>query len=239
MRLSSVVHDCLYVNWAIPLPERVELPAGFTFDHLQVDGKPHYFASALLFRQRGLRAVAMPWFPVSHTQANLRLYVRDSEGQPAVLFRAIWVPPWLRPAMRWVAKVPAEAATLDFPHSPVLPDAKGTWRISCGNNFVVRTSLGCRLSSEHGNWHQTVSFFRQRGLGYIEPEEGLRQISAVQPDADAVPITADVTESDLADHALTGQLQGVPVYSAFLCERLPFEFELVAEREAEPLAPTG
>ncbi len=240
MKLSSVVHDCLYVNWAIPTAETEEsLPEGLTLDVVNIDSRSHHFASALLFRQRGLRAVSMPWFPVSHTQANLRLYVRDENGNPAVLFRAIWVPTWLRPAMRWVASIPAEAAKLEFPASPVLPEAQGEWRIRSGAELVVRTKLGCRSSGGLGNWHQTVSFFRKRALGYMVTAEGLQQISAVQPDAEAVPVAVDVLDSELIESVLGSASFGLTVHSAFLCERLPFEFELVGERQAEPLVPAS
>ncbi len=189
--------------------------------------------SALLFRQRGLRWASMPWLPLSHPQANLRLYVHDEEGDPAVLFRAMWVPSWLRPPMRWIARMPAQAARLDFPAVPVLPDGEGTWSVRRGSELTVRTKLSCRAAPGFGTWPKMVAFFRCRETGYMSTATGLRKVQAVQPPADPVPVTVEVLASELADQALDGRLGEARVHSSFLCERLPFEFELLAARRAE------
>lgn len=226
MKLHSSVHDCLYINWAIDLERAPELPPGLSYDHRAVAGKEICFASLLLFRQRGLHWVSLPWLPVSHPQANLRLYVVDRDHRPAVLFLALWVPGWVSGLMRTLGGVPAQRAKMDFPDGPVLPGAQGCWSVRCGECFQVETRPGGVAGRELGSWTETVDFFRRREVGYLTGKHGLRQVNAAQPDADAVPVSVSIADASLARRSMGDALEGRPVQSSFLCETLPLELEL-------------
>lgn len=236
MRLHSTVHDCLYINWELDPAMAPELPPGLDYDRRQVAGEDRCFVSLLLFRQRGLQLASLPWPPMSHPQANLRLYVTDADGRPAVLFVAIWVPTWMSGVMRLLGRVPAASASLDFPRGPVLPEDRGRWSIERGSRFVVEIRVGATASQRFGSWRETVEFFRQRENGYITTKRGLRRVEAVQPESEAIPVAVTVEEATLVDEALGGALGGARLQSTFLCEKLPFEFELRSAVSGVPQA---
>lgn len=236
MRLHSTVHDCLYINWDLDPEAAPDLPSELTYDRRQINGQDRCFASLLLFRQRGLQLVSMPWLPLSHAQSNLRLYVVDGDGRPAVLFVAIWVPWWMSGVMRTLAGVPATSARLRFPRGPVLPDDRRRWSIEGGSRFSVEMRAGATAGGRLGSWRQTVEFFRHRENGYIATEGGLRRVEAVQPEAQATPVAVTVEEATLVDEALGGALGAARLQSAFLCKKLPFEFELSSAASSVPQA---
>ncbi len=226
MKLQSTVHDCLYVNWMLDPGSVPRLPEGLAYDCREVGGRERCFASLLLFHQRGLHWTPIPWLPLSHPQANLRLYVVDPEGAPAVVFLAIWVPVWMSGVVRTMTGVPATGARLEFPRGPVCPDLSGTWKIECERRVVVTSQPGASAGSRLGTWPQTVDFFRRREIGYVDTGRGWRKVNAVQPDAEATPVSVTVEESGLTDQLLGEALSGADLQSAFLCEKLPFTFEL-------------
>lgn len=226
MRLHSTVHDCLFVNWELDPEAAPDLPSALSYDTRPIGDQERCFVSLLLFRQRGLQLVSLPWPPLSHAQANLRLCIIDAEGRPAVLFVAIWVPAWMSGLMRTFGRVPATSAGLTFPGGPVLPEAGGHWAVDCGDRFEVTVQPGATAGRRIGTWRQTVDFFRLRETGYIATHGGLRRVRAVQPEAEATPVTVRIDDASLANAALGGALAGARVQSAFLCEKLPFEFEL-------------
>ena len=226
MKLQSTVHDCLYLNWMLDPGTAPGLPEGLSYDCREIGGQERCFASLLLFRQRGLHWTPTPWLPLSHPQANLRLYVVDGAGSPAVVFLAIWVPGWMSGVMRSMTGVPATGARLRFPRAPVYPDLRGTWMIECGQRVVVTSRPGVIAGAKLGTWPQTVEFFRRRENGYVETGRGWRRVNAVQPDAEATPVSVTIEESDLTDKVMGEALSGADLQSAFLCEKLPFSFEL-------------
>src|SRR6187401_35517 len=97
MRLRSRIHECLCLNWAVPATDLPAPPESLTYELHPFDGTDYVLVSALLFRHQEVRLETMPLLRLSFPQLNLRLYVVDPEGVPAVLFAAILVPAWVVP----------------------------------------------------------------------------------------------------------------------------------------------
>jgi hypothetical protein len=80
MLLRTLIRDCLYLNWALPVSSLPELPEPLRYESHPFQEEPHAFASALLFRNERLHLAAMPFLRLTYPQFNLRLYVLDGEG---------------------------------------------------------------------------------------------------------------------------------------------------------------
>src|SRR6202035_544612 len=107
MLLRTTVRDCLFLNWALPAAALPAPVAPLRYQLHSWQGEDYVFASALLFYQEGLHLPALPLLWVSFPQLNVRLYVLDGEGVPAVLFRRMLMPAWLAPGVRLVTGQPA------------------------------------------------------------------------------------------------------------------------------------
>src|SRR5260370_1362983 len=102
MKLRTVVRDCLFLNWALPADALPEPPAPLRYQRHAWQGRDYAFVSALLFHHDAVRWSAFPLLRVGYPQLNVRLYVLDEDGMPAVWFMRELMPAWAAPgARRW------------------------------------------------------------------------------------------------------------------------------------------
>ena len=227
--LRSVVRDCLYLNWAVPRERLPAPPEPLKLEEHEWEGTTYGFVSALLFRQERLRISGLPVLRISHPQVNLRVYVRDEEGTPAVLFLALLVPAWVAPFAALAARRPVETASFQLPE--IRDEGPWDWHADHHGILSVRGRKGAPLRGVGpltGEWSRVVRYFRDRERGYLVNKRGLRQIAAVQPATEVWPVEADVTRDDLVTRFLVGSAAplGRP-HSAWLCPEMPFVFELL------------
>lgn len=235
MILRSKVRDCLFLNWAMPRAELPEPPDPLRYQIHEHEGERWVFASALLFRQEGVHLAAARWLRLSYPQMNLRFNALDADDIPAVLFRTIWVPPWVAPLVRLVGRQPARSATLRFPRRVDTPERHYGWRVRAGSELVLKAASGTpRLGPgpRLGGWEETVAYFRQRPRGYAESRSGLRRVETTHVSTAVWPMEVELTRGDLL--AATVPLEGgwPPLHSAWICPELTFEFELLPESKA-------
>jgi hypothetical protein len=182
---------------------------------------------------------------MTYPQLNLRLYVLDGNGLPAVLFRRMLMPMWVTPGVRLVSHHPVTPARLAFPRpSRHLEEGSWQWRVERGGSLAVqawpdspRVGEGPRL----GNWEQTVRYIQERSSGYTEAGGRLHRIDAQHPPAPVWPLRAELQGSDLfpslfglpgfASNGGNGQggqggLVWPGLHSTWLCPEIPFVFEL-------------
>jgi hypothetical protein len=250
MMLRTVVRDCLFLNWALPVESLPEPPAPLRYQLHSWQGGDHVFASALLFHHNTIHLSALPRFSMTYPQLNLRLYVLDQDGQPAILFRRMLMPLWLAPGVRLMTHQPVRSARLDFPRPSRNPEEGAwRWRVERGGTAEVqawpdspRVGEGPKL----GNWEQTVRYFTERTRGYAEEANGsgiLHRIDAEHPPSAVWPLRAEVQGVGLFRHLLSvpGKTEngGGPawpsLHSTWLCPEIPFVFELgLAQRVPLP-----
>lgn len=237
MQLTTVVRDCLYLNWAVPVRALPRPPRPLRYDTVSEENGEYAFVTALLFRQRGLKLAAAPLVGASYPQFNLRINTRSSAGLPSVLFRAMLVPPWVSPAVRWVGRQPARSAMFRYPKDVSRDDASSwEWRVRWkGIRFAVRatpSSPGSGDGPSVGNWEETVNFFRLRPLGYSIVHGRLHAIQTTHPRIACWPVSAEIDNMDLLERLLPldGMTTWPELHSAWLCPEIPFTFELLGER---------
>src|SRR5436305_11032858 len=139
MMLKTSVRDCLSLNWALPAAALPPPPAPLRYQLHPFQGEDHVFASAVLFHQVGIHLQSLPRLRLSYPQCNLRLYVLDGDGIPAVLFRSMLMPLWVVPGVLLVSEQPATAARFHFPHPSAEPgDGEWRWWVGKGAELAVR-----------------------------------------------------------------------------------------------------
>ncbi len=231
MILQTVVRDCLYLNWALPASSVPPPPAPLRYDaHRWREGEV-VFASALLFRQDRLHLPRIPLVRLSYPQFNLRLYVIDEDGVPAVLFRTVLVPGWVVPSMRVVADQPAQSGQFDYPRPSKTPgDEAWRWQVRRGGELrvVARQHAPCPGHGPSlGSWERLTRFFNQRRRGYFEGPSGLKRVEASHEASAFWPLEVEVEASSLLDECLPlGDVAWPLPHSAFLCPEIPFVFVL-------------
>ncbi|MDH3404550.1 MAG: DUF2071 domain-containing protein [Acidobacteriota bacterium] len=240
MQLRTTVRDCLYVNWAVPRERLPRLPEGLRYEWHAAGGERLGLVSALLFHQHGLRSAAMPWARLSYPQFNLRTYVLDDEGVPAVHFGALMVPGWVLPFARAAGQPELERGRFLYPRPSRDRGAESwTWRASARGAFAVTASQSApRVGTgpDLGSWQRTCDHIRRRDRGYVEVAGRLRRIETTHGATTVWPMAARVTEESLL-RRLFGWREGdwPEVHSAWLCPEVPLSFELArAERAALP-----
>jgi hypothetical protein len=234
MQLTTVVRDCLFLNWALPADALPAPPPPLRLDTVGWEGGEYAFVSALLFRQRGLKLAALPGLRASYPQFNLRVNTVGGSPMPSVLFHAMLVPPWVVPAARWIARQPARAAGFRYPPGISGEEDEGwRWEVVRGGH---RLAVSARPSSPSlaagpavGNWESTVTYFRVRPLGFTLTRGRLRAIQTTHPRVTAWPVRAELEEVGLLRRLLplTQQQEWPPLHSAWLCPEIPFTFELL------------
>ena len=248
--VNTVVRDCLYLNWALPLAELPQPPSPLRYEVHEVDREELVFVSALLFRHESLHFEGLPELRVSYPQFHLRLHVIDHDEMSAVWLRHILVPAWFVPGIRLFGRQPAEAGRFRFPRpSRELDREQWRWVVSRGSSFAVtahqaspRLGPGPRL----GTWQQMVDSVRLRERAYVTTQGGIRCISTRQRSVPLWPVDASIESYELleASKALAGVERWPELHSSWLCPEIPFSFELGREtsgvelrRSAVPVAP--
>lgn len=242
MKLRTVLRDCLYVNWSLPLEQLPPAPAPLRYQLFdRPDGGRCVLASAVLFRQQGLRLAGLGLPRFSYPQANVRLYVLDDDNIPGILLRAMMVPAWVLPAA-WIGGQPMTAARLGFPRVGASErDDTWSWRVEDGGALEVKARRGApaqHTGPRFANWEAAVHFFRHRTRGYVKAGRGLRRMDAIHPEVAAAPVLAEVSETSLLTRLLGVEPWPEP-HSAFLCGEIPFAFELLPEAARAALAPAA
>ncbi len=238
MVLHTVVRDCLYLNWALRRAALPSPPAPLRYELHRHAGEEWVFVSALLFRQERLHSAALPGLRLSYPQCNVRCYVLDEDGVPAVWFRRLWVPPWVSPGARLVTRMPCRAAALRFPRpSRELGAESWRWSVQSGERRLeVEARQGPPAPGagpDLGAWERTTDYFRRRERGYVGNGGGLRRIDATHTAAALWPMHADLLDGSLLLDLLATAQPGWPrLHSAWLCPELPLRFERVTAREA-------
>jgi hypothetical protein len=237
MKLRSLVQDALYLNWALPAADLPAPPAPLRYQVRDEDGVRWAFASALLFRHRGIHLPHLPVVRFSYPQMNLRLYAVDGDGVPCVLFREMLMPWWVGPAVRWVTEQPASAARFDYPRPSRDPAAEAwSWRVEQGGRLTVaarRGVPGTGAGPTLGSWAKTVRFFRERPRGYLLSGDRLRRIETEHPSVPVWPVVAEVRDDSLLQSCLPLADGWPALHSAWLCPRIPFVFDLAIVPEVE------
>jgi len=246
MQLRSLVKDCLYLNWALPVEVLPELPEPLRYELHEGQGGYHAFASALLFRQAGAHFAALPFVRLSHPQFNFRFCVLDGEGIPSVLFRRMIVPVWVVPG-GWLARQNLRGGRFDYPAEDAFAEGE-TWRWTVERRGVFtvearRSAPGVGAGPRFSSWEAAVHYFRHRPRGYQLDRRGLHRVETDHPRVTVWPMAAEVTEAGLLERNLS--LSPWPaLHSAFLCPEIPFVFEVATVPEkvarlARPAAPVA
>ena len=243
--LQSVVRDCLYLNWALPAAALPSPPAPLRYQLHPFQGEDHVFASAVLFHQEGLHLQSLPRLRLSYPQCNLRLYVLDGDGIPAVLFHRMLMPLWLVPGVRLISQQPAASARFLFPRPSRDPgDGEWRWRVEKGESLTVRAwqdSPTVGQGPKLGNWEQTVDYIVERPRGYAVEDGVLHRVKAQHPRVAVWPLRAEIAEGGLLERLLplTHGAQWPALHSTWLCPEIPFVFELgfVPKMQVAPTLP--
>jgi len=264
MRLRSQVQDALYLNWALPASALPPPPAPLRYQTLNAsdggdDGaagcREVAFASALLFRHRGVHLPHLPFVRFTYPQLNLRLYTLDADRVPSVLFVDMLMPWWVGPAVHLVAKSPTSAARFTYPRPSADPaEGEWSWRVEQPWNgggpsalqVTGRRGSGLAMtgvpggaagggSTSVGTWRETVRFFRERPRGYVVTAGRLRRVETEHPPVEVWPMSVEVEEDSLLQRVLP--LRAAPgwpaLHSAWLCPQIPFVFELAVVPHTE------
>jgi hypothetical protein len=208
MKLQTVVRDCLFLNWALPVSALPDPPSPLRYQRHDWHGADHVFVSARLFHLDAVRWSTLPLPRVGYPQLSLGLCVLDGEGVPSVLFLRALMPAWVAPGARLLSYQPAASAWLDFPR-PTRGDGGDSWcwRARCGGTFTVQAGLhsphfgdGPRL----GSWDETVQYVQDRPRGYAAHGGVLHRVDASHAPAGSVwPLAAEVRgDADLLPHLL-------------------------------------
>jgi len=232
MRLHSRVRDCLFLNWALPFERVPPPPAPLRREVHDPRGEPRVLVSAVCLRQQGSHLDALPSIRIGFPQFNVRSYVTDGDGVPAVLFHQMLVPVWAWLPVRWVARQPVEAATLDAP--PAGSPAPWLWQVGGPSGFACRVEPGAPpvIEDIFGGWSDVVESVSCRDRGYVHTRPGHRRLLPRQPGAGAVPWRARILAATRVERLFGGEPLPA-LHSAFLCPDLP----LVLELEREPPSP--
>ena len=201
MKLRTVVRDCLFLNWALPVEGLPEPPAPLRYQRHAWQGRDHVFASALLFHHDAVRWSAFPLLRVGYPQLNVRVYVLDEDGVPSVLFQRELMPAWVAPGVRLVSHHPAASARLDFPRpSREAGAGSWSWRAERGGTLTVRAWVHSPAFGEGprlGSWDETVRYFQERPRGYAVQGGALHRVEASHPPVEGVwPLAAEVVGGD-------------------------------------------
>ncbi len=251
MIVHTVLRDCVYLNWALPASLLPPAPAPLQYEVHTVDNLEYVFVSALFFYNDRLRLASAPAIRFSYPQFNLRLYVTDDQGLPAVYFVSLMVPRWVVPGARWLMGQPVIGASFDYAQPSRSIEAESwRWSVRRGARLSIVGSPGTFEPAPGpllGSLESKVEYFSQRDRGYSMVRspgrsgaksrlvliEARHRISAVWP------LRVEVERVDLLTKILAlGEGEAWPeLHSAWVCPEIPFSFELNSEPGKSKLAP--
>jgi hypothetical protein len=241
MNVRTVVHDCLYLNWAFPVGELPPLPEPLRYQVKASGGVDYAFGSALLFHHDSIRVRFVP-FALAHPQLNLRLYVLDGESCPSVFFQRMLMPAWMAAGVWLLTRQPAASASLHFPRPSQEAAAESWhWRAERGGELSVKASLGSPMVAagpKVGDWDETVRFFTERPRGYGCEGSVLHRIDASHRPGDVWPVRAELGPADLLSRLLPlsnghGASPWPPLHSAWINPEMRFSFSFSTPESAQ------
>jgi len=172
MTWKSTVSDVVYLNFAVREDEVNRLlPPGTSLDTRLHRGETWGFFSLVLFRHDSLYNARFGWPSLSFPQANLRVYVKDTDGSPAVYFKRMYMPRFYSLLARWFGKPPVSTMNLSFPGT-VHSGGEYRWRLTgrgAGNisgKIESAQDLTGNLTKLFENPRSLIQFFRDRPLCY-------------------------------------------------------------------------
>jgi hypothetical protein len=232
MRLQSRIRECLCLNWAVPAADLPPPPETLTYELHPFAGADHVLVSALLFRHLDVHPETLPLLRMSFPQLNLRLYVLDREGVPAVLFAAILVPGWVVPTSVLVGGQPARSARFDHTGEPGAESGSWEWRVRTNAGLHCVATLGSPspgVGPRIGSFRETVDYVRERNRGYVVSRGTLKRIETEQPPVTVAPVKVEVRDAELL-RTLLGVASWPALHSAWVCPEIRMRFDLVRER---------
>ncbi len=238
MILRTLVRDCLFLNWAVPVELLPPAPEPLRYELHRAGDRAFVLVSALLFRQVGLRLARLPAAGLSYPQCNVRAYVIDGDGLPAVWFWRELMPLWVVPGARLIGRQPARGARFTYP-APIAAGSTGPWRWNVrggggSGRLLARAEPGAPGVAPGGPvlpaWDALVEHLRQRPRGYALSPFGLERVSTSHPPVPVWPLRAEVEDDSLVRATVPGAMptSWPGLHSAWLCPEIPFLFELVS-----------
>lgn len=233
MRLRSRIHECLCLNWAVPASYLPPPPDSLTYELHPFDGTDYALVSALMFRHLDVHPEVAPFLRLSFPQLNLRLYVLDGEGVPAVLFVAILVPVWVVPTAFLIGGHPARPARFAHTGEPGSPSGRWEWRVQSRTGALhCVAKLGSPAPGAGpriGSWRETADYVRLRNRGYVVSGGALRRVETEQPAVALSPVEVDLQDAELP-RAMFQAPSWPQLHSAWVCPEMRMRFDLVSER---------
>lgn len=228
MRFLTDLENCLYLNWAVPVGSAPRPPGPLRYEVHPTEEGPRVLASLLVFRNTSMRIASSPWPSLSYPQANLRYYVLDGDGVPAVWFRRMAVPAWALPAVRWTVGEVVRPGRLRH--------GGDDWRWelhSRAGGFAIDARAGSTLgvAPNLGAGSAVVRYFSRRSRGYAVRRGRLRRVDATHRAAAPCPVQVTVGDGGWIQDALGAEMPPQP-HSAWVFPRMSFEFEAVAAKAA-------
>lgn len=225
----SVLHDCLFLNWALPVEQLAPPPAPLRYQPHLFEGGSYTFASLLLCH----RDAPLPGLPLGYPELQLRFTVLDEEGLPTLLCRRVLLPFWILPGKLLAGTPGVSSARLSFPRPSRTVEAESwTWRIDHGGPVEVAARLNSPRVGEGpsvGSWEQTVRYFQERPRIYVEEGGGLRCREGMAPMATVWPVTTELSGEGVIGRWLLAGENGhrprlPPLHSSWLCPDVPLAF---------------
>ena len=228
--LRSVLHDCLFLNWALPVEQLAPPPSPLRYQPHLFEGRSHTFASLLLCH----RDAPLPGLPpVGYPELHLRFTVLDGDGLPSLLCRRVLLPLWVLPGKLLTGAPAVSGARLSFPRPSRKVDSdQWTWRIDHGGRVEIEARLNSPRVGEGpsvGSWEQTVRYFQDRPRVYVEEGGGLRRLAGIPPMATVWPMVTELTGVDVIARWLlageNGHRPSLPaLHSSWLCPDVPLAY---------------
>lgn len=232
--MRSILRDCLFLNWALPVDRLPEPPAPLRYQPHLWQGSSYTFASALLcHRDAPLPGSVHLGFP----QLTLRYTVFDGDSVPALLCQQVVMPLWVVPGMRLLGAPAVTSARLSFPRpSRSVETDHWTWRVERGGELEIAARLSSPWAGEGpslGSWEQTVRYFQERPRAYAREEDGgVRRLPVRTPSSAVWPLQVELSGEDLLARWLlpggngsNGHSPALPrLHSSWLCPEAPLAF---------------
>jgi hypothetical protein len=228
--LPSVLRDCLFLNWALPVERLAPPPPPLRYQPHPWEGRSYTFASLLMFH----RDVPLPGsLHLGVPELCLRLTVFDGDGLPSLLLRRVLLPLWVAPGMRLLGSPAVSGARLFFPRpSRALGADPWVWRIEHQGWMEIAARLDSPRLGEGpsvGNWEQTVRYFQERPRVYVEERGGARRIGDSRLMEAIWPLNVDLSGDELLGRwlfsSVNGQRPALPrLHSCWLSPEAPLAF---------------